>query len=123
VSTKRIAELTEEITRLEYVEEKLVLREIEAGRSVERRGNAPAEAILQVKVAEKRAVSAPETNAEKRAVSAPERILPANTDLRTLAATSTDFARRAPRHPRTLRSTTAAAMPALSKMDLQRAAA
>src|SRR5215831_6455382 len=28
-----------------------------------------------------------------------------------------------PRHPRTLRSTTAAAMPALSKMDLQRAAA
>jgi SRSO17 transposase len=36
---------------------------------------------------------------------------------------SADFARRAPRHPRTLRSTTAAAMPALSKMDLQRAAA
>jgi hypothetical protein len=31
--------------------------------------------------------------------------------------------RRAPRHPRTHRSTTAAAMPALPKMDLQRAAA
>jgi len=39
------------------------------------------------------------------------------------AAASANFARRAPRHPRTLRSTTAAAMPALSKMDLQRAAA
>ena len=39
------------------------------------------------------------------------------------AAASTNFARRTPRHPRTLRSTTAAAMPALSKMDLQRAAA
>src|SRR6516165_915814 len=39
------------------------------------------------------------------------------------AAASTIFARRTPRHPRTLRSTTAAAMPALSKMDLQRAAA
>jgi hypothetical protein len=48
--------------------------------------------------------------------------LPANTDLRTLAA-ATNFARRAPRHSRTFRSTTAAAMPALSKMDLQRAAA
>src|SRR5262249_27764588 len=34
-----------------------------------------------------------------------------------------NFARRTPRHPRTLRWTTAAAMPALSKMDLQRAAA
>jgi SRSO17 transposase len=34
-----------------------------------------------------------------------------------------DFASRAPRHPRTHRSTTAAAMPALPKMDLQRAAA
>src|SRR5262249_5446741 len=34
-----------------------------------------------------------------------------------------DFASRAPRHPRTHRSTTAATMPALSKMDLQRAAA
>src|SRR5262249_55730622 len=32
------------------------------------------------------------------------------------AAASPNFARRAPRHPRTLRSTTAAAMPALSKM-------
>src|SRR2546425_11904444 len=39
------------------------------------------------------------------------------------APASANFARRAPRHPRTLRSTTAAAMPALSKMDLQRAAA
>jgi SRSO17 transposase len=39
------------------------------------------------------------------------------------AAASADVARRAPRHPRTLRSTTAAAMPALSKVDLQRAAA
>src|SRR5262249_33726150 len=36
---------------------------------------------------------------------------------------STALARRAPRHSRTFRSTTAAAMPALSKMDLQRAAA
>ncbi len=36
---------------------------------------------------------------------------------------SADFASRAPRHPQTLRSTTAAAMPALPKMDLQRAAA
>ncbi len=39
------------------------------------------------------------------------------------APASANFARRAPRHPRTLRSITAAAMPALSKMDLQRAAA
>jgi len=39
------------------------------------------------------------------------------------APASANFASRAPRHPRTLRSTTAAAMPALSKMDLQRAAA
>jgi SRSO17 transposase len=39
------------------------------------------------------------------------------------AAATAHFARRAPRDPRTLRSTTAAAMPALSKMDLQRAAA
>src|SRR6478752_5905580 len=39
------------------------------------------------------------------------------------APASADFARRAPRHHRTLRSTTAAAMPALSEMDLQRAAA
>ena len=39
------------------------------------------------------------------------------------AAASANLAGRAPRHPRTLRSTTAAAMPALSKMDLQRAAA
>ncbi len=39
------------------------------------------------------------------------------------AAASANVASRAPRHPRTLRSTTAAAMPALSKMDLQRAAA
>jgi hypothetical protein len=38
------------------------------------------------------------------------------------AAASTNFARRTPRHPRTLRSTTPAAMPALSNMDLQRAA-
>src|SRR5207253_7099355 len=36
---------------------------------------------------------------------------------------SADLAGRAPRHPRTLRSITAAAMPALSKMDLQRSAA
>src|SRR5215510_13954610 len=36
---------------------------------------------------------------------------------------SASFARRTPRHPRTLRSTTTAAMPTLSKMDLQRAAA
>src|SRR5919198_1476477 len=39
------------------------------------------------------------------------------------APASADFARRAPRHSRTFRSTIAAAMPALSKMDLQRAAA
>src|SRR6516165_2898630 len=39
------------------------------------------------------------------------------------AAASANFARRTPRHSRTLRSTTAAAMPALSNMDLQRAAA
>jgi SRSO17 transposase len=39
------------------------------------------------------------------------------------ASASTDFARRAPCHPRALRSTTAAEMPALSKADLQRAAA
>jgi SRSO17 transposase len=39
------------------------------------------------------------------------------------AAASANFARGAPRHPRTPRSTTVAAMPALSKMDLQRAAA
>ncbi len=38
-------------------------------------------------------------------------------------AASADFARRAPRHPRTLRPTTAEALPALSKMDLQRTAA
>jgi SRSO17 transposase len=38
------------------------------------------------------------------------------------ASASADFARRAQRHPRALRSPTAAAMPALSKMDLQRAA-
>jgi hypothetical protein len=36
---------------------------------------------------------------------------------------SAHFARRAPRHPRTLRSTTAAALSALSKMDLQPTAA
>jgi SRSO17 transposase len=39
------------------------------------------------------------------------------------APASANFARRAPRHHRTLRSTTATTMPALSKMDLQRAAA
>jgi len=39
------------------------------------------------------------------------------------AAASANFAGRAPHDPRTLRSITAAAMPALSKMDLQRAAA
>ena len=39
------------------------------------------------------------------------------------APASANFARRAPRHSQTLRSTTAAAMPALSKMDLQRTAA
>ena len=39
------------------------------------------------------------------------------------AAASANFARRTPRHSRTLRSTTAAAMPALPKTDLQRAAA
>ena len=39
------------------------------------------------------------------------------------ATASANFARRAPRYSRTLPSTTAAAMPALSKMDLQRAAA
>jgi hypothetical protein len=33
------------------------------------------------------------------------------------ASTATDFARRTPRHPRTHRSTTAAAMPTLPKMD------
>src|SRR5262245_58236484 len=36
---------------------------------------------------------------------------------------SANFARRTSRHPRALRSNTPAAMPALSKMDLQRAAA
>jgi len=39
------------------------------------------------------------------------------------AAASANLARRTPRYPRTVRSTTATAMPALSKMDLQRAAA
>src|SRR5438128_1938303 len=39
------------------------------------------------------------------------------------AAAATDIARRAPGHPRTHRSTTATAMPALQKMDLQRKAA
>jgi SRSO17 transposase len=39
------------------------------------------------------------------------------------ATASTNLAGRAPRHPRTLRSTVAAAMPILPKMDLQRAAA
>ena len=39
------------------------------------------------------------------------------------AAPSAYLARRAPGHPRTHRSTTATAMPALQKMDLQRAAA
>ena len=39
------------------------------------------------------------------------------------ATASTKLARRATRHPRTDRSTTAAAMPALPKMDLQQAAA
>jgi SRSO17 transposase len=39
------------------------------------------------------------------------------------AASSANFARRAPRYPRTLRATTTAAMPALPKMDLQRTAA
>jgi SRSO17 transposase len=38
------------------------------------------------------------------------------------AAAPADSASRAPRHPRTHRSTTAVAMPALPKMDLQRAA-
>jgi hypothetical protein len=39
------------------------------------------------------------------------------------AAASANVARRTPCHHRTLRSTTATAMPALSKIDLQRAAA
>jgi SRSO17 transposase len=39
------------------------------------------------------------------------------------AAAATDIARRAPGHPPTHRSTTATAMPALQKMDLQRKAA
>jgi SRSO17 transposase len=39
------------------------------------------------------------------------------------ATTSTDLARRAPSHPRTLRSTPAATMPVLSQMALPRAAA
>jgi SRSO17 transposase len=39
------------------------------------------------------------------------------------AAAKADFARCPPSHPRTHRSTTAAAMPALPKMDLQRSAA
>jgi SRSO17 transposase len=38
------------------------------------------------------------------------------------ATASTNLARRAPCHPRALRSTTAATMPALPKMDLQRTA-
>jgi hypothetical protein len=39
------------------------------------------------------------------------------------AAAPADSTSRAPRHPQTYRSTAAAAMPALPKMDLQRAAA
>src|SRR5258708_20822331 len=39
------------------------------------------------------------------------------------APASSNFARRAPRHSRTFRSTTAAPMPALSKMDLHLAPA
>src|SRR5262249_60717320 len=39
------------------------------------------------------------------------------------ATASANFASRTPCHPRTLRWTTPAAVPALSKMDLQRAAA
>ena len=39
------------------------------------------------------------------------------------STTSADFASRSPRHPQTHRSTATAAMPALSKMDLRRAAA
>jgi hypothetical protein len=39
------------------------------------------------------------------------------------AAASTDLATRAPGHPRTHCSATAATMPALPKMDLQQAAA
>jgi SRSO17 transposase len=39
------------------------------------------------------------------------------------AAASTNLARRAPHHPRALRSTAAATMPALPKIDLQRTAA
>jgi SRSO17 transposase len=39
------------------------------------------------------------------------------------AAAATDPARRPSRHPRTVRSTTAAAMPALPQMDRKRAAA
>ena len=39
------------------------------------------------------------------------------------ATTSTDLARRAPSHPRPIRSAATATMPALQKMDLQQAAA
>ena len=55
----------------------------------------------------------------------PSRIetIPAENVRRFSAAAATDIARRAPGHPRTHRSTTATAMPALQKMDLQRKAA
>jgi hypothetical protein len=42
---------------------------------------------------------------------------------RSMLANLANFARRAPYHSRSFCSTTAAAMPALSKMDLQQAAA
>src|SRR4030088_1721972 len=52
------------------------------------------------------------------------RLSTARREKKNLRATApTDFASRASRHPRTHRSTNAAAMPALPKMDLQRAAA
>jgi hypothetical protein len=54
----RIRELEREIEQLERIEEALVLRELAAGRPVERRSDASPAAVLQVKVAEKPAVEA-----------------------------------------------------------------
>jgi hypothetical protein len=52
---KRIAELEREVTELEYVEEALVVQALARGQSVERRSDAPAAAILGVRVLTKRA--------------------------------------------------------------------
>ena len=50
-----------EIDELERIEERLVLAEIEAGRPVGRRRDARPEAILDVKIVEKRTAPAPES--------------------------------------------------------------